>query len=481
MISKERIDQISKEILERNSFAFENGSATFGIVAYKILSDRQRAIKPVDENESKDKIGYYIEPNYLFEKVVQRDGTNSENWKDAFEKFGECNPLLKDVFEPNLIQLRQTHQNSLDECLAGYDLTTYSVAKASYLFERLLENSHMDFGKRLKATEVSLQIRELVAKLLNTDLKQERVAVFDPVSRSGSLLLTIKEKLSAQVDLYGEEILNDSLSVLKMNMLIHGMDVKNIQSNFKLGDFLEGEAFDLKRKFDVISMTPPLSRRWNADPNLLKTKYFADAGVLPPKSKADYAYILKGLQCLVDTGTMVAILPTGVLFRSTSEEIIRKYLLENKKIYALISLPKGVWYGTQISTVLMVFKQKCTDNILFIDASRDGVKNTIRLKQNVLTEEGFNKILHTYRNREEVDRYSRLVSLDEIRKNGYNLNIMRYIDTFSEKKIDVEATMSSLSAKHKVIEKSKKELIKLLNKLDTPEARQAIKAVSVSE
>jgi type I restriction enzyme M protein len=103
------------------------------------------------------------------------------------------------------------------------------------------------------------------------------------------------------------------------------------------------------------------------------------------------------------------------------------------------------------------------------------------MSKNFLTEEGFTKILHTYCNREEVDRYSRLVSLDEIRENDYNLNIPRYIDTFSEKKIDVEATMSSLSAKQKVIEKSKKEMIELLNKLDTPEARQAIKAVSISE
>ena len=119
--------------------------------------------------------------------------------------------------------------------------------------------------------------------------------------------------------------------------------------------------------------------------------------------------------------------------------------------------------------------------MLFIDAGRDGVKNATRLKQNFLTEAGFNKIFHTYRNREEVDRYSRLVSLDEIRENDYNLNIPRYIDTFFEKKIDVEATMSSLSAKQKVIETSKKEMIEFMRNLDTPEARQAIKAVSISE
>ena len=203
--------------------------------------------------------------------------------------------------------------------------------------------------------------------------------------------------------------------------------------------------------------------------------------MLPPKSKADYAYVLRELQHLSEDGTMAVMLPTGALFRSAAEGEIRKHLLEKQNIHAVISLPQGARNFTAIYTVLLIFKQKKTDKILFIDASRDGVKNATRLKQNFLTEEGFAKILHTYRNREEVDRYSKLVSLDEIRENDYNLNIPRYIDTFSEKKIDVEATMSSLSAKQRVIETSKKEMIELLNKLDTPEARQAIKAVSISE
>ncbi|WP_416274636.1 N-6 DNA methylase [Lactobacillus delbrueckii] len=208
---------------------------------------------------------------------------------------------------------------------------------------------------------------------------------------------------------------------------------------------------------------------------------FSKVGVLPPKSKADYAYVLRGLQHLSEDGTMAVMLPTGALFRSAAEGEIRKYLLEKQNIHAVISLPLGARNYTAIYTVLLIFKQKKSDQILFIDASRDRVKNATRLKQNFLTEEGFAKILHTYRNREEVDRYSRLVSLDEIRENDYNWNIPRYIDTFSEKKIGVEATMSSLSAKQRVIEKSKKEMIELLNKFDTPEARQAIKAVSISE
>ena len=479
MISEERIDQISKDILESSGFAFENRSTAFELLAYKILSDRQRAIKPVDENESKDKIGYYIEPNYSFEKVAQRDRTNPESWYEAFQKFAATNLLLLDMFTSEYPHLGEIKDKSLEDYLTTCDFTGFSVTESSFLFDELLENCNSDH-RMLYSGDVPKQMRKLIAEILNSEVKKEKVSIFDPVAMSGSLLLTLKEKFPSNVELYGEELSSDIFRLSKMNMLIHGIDTQTIHDNFVRGDFLKDEGLDANSKFDIIPMTPPFSS-WDADPELLNDPCFSEVGVLPPKSKADYAYVLRGLQHLSEDGTMAVMLPTGALFRSATEGEIRKYLLEKQNIHAVISLPQGARNYMAIYTVLLIFKQKKSDKILFIDASRDGVKNAIRLKQNFLTEEGFAKILHTYRNGEEVDRYSRLVSLDEIRKNDYNLNIPRYIDTFSEKKIDVEAMMSSLSAKQKVIETSKKEMIELLNKLDTPEARQAIKAVSISE
>lgn len=480
MISKERIDQISKDIFESSGFAFGNRGTAFELLAYKIQSDRQRAIKPVDENESKDKIGYYIEPNYLFEKVAQRDCTNSESWYEAFQKFAVTNPLLSDTFISEYPHLDEIKDKSLEDYLMTCDFTGFSVAESSFLFDELLENCYSD-RRMMYSGDVPKQMRELIAEILNSEVKTEKVSIFDPVAMSGSLLLTLKEKFQSKVELYGEEFSPDLLRLLKLNMLIHGVDINTIHSNFVRGDFLLGEELDVNSKFDIIPMTPLFSRHWDANPELLNDPCFSEVGALPPKSKADYAYVLWGLQHLSEDGTMAVMLPTGALFRSAAEGEIRKYLLEKQKINAVIALPQGARNFTGIYTVLLVFKQKKSDKVLFIDASRDGVKNATRLKQNFLTEEGFAKILHTYRNREEVDRYSKLVSLDEIRENDYNLNIPRYIDTFSEKKIVVEATMSSLSAKQKAIETSKKEMIELLNKLDTPEARQAIKAVSISE
>lgn len=480
MISKEKIDQISKDILEKSSVTFENGSTAFGLVAYKILSDRQKATKPVDENESKDKIGYYIEPNYLFEKVAQKARTNSEKWCEAFQRFAVTNPMLSDIFISEYTPLGEIKDKSLEDYLTTCDFTGFSVTESSFLFDELLENCFSDH-RMMYLFDAPKQMRELIADILNSEVKTGKVSIFDPVAMSGSLLLTLKEKFPSKVELYGEEISSDILRLSKMNMLIHGMDTRTIHNNFVEGDFLTNKHLEGNSKFDIIPMTPPFSRHWDANPELLNDLCFSEVGVLPPKSKADYAYVLRGLQHLSEDGTMAVMLPTGALFRSAAEGEIRKYLLEKQKIHAVIALPQGARNFTGIYTVLLVFKQKKSDKVLFIDASRDGVKNATRLKQNFLTEAGFNKILHTYRNREEVDRYSRLVSLDEIRENDYNLNIPRYIDTFSEKKIDVEATMSSLSAKQKVIEKSKKEMIELLRKLDTPEARQAIKAISISE
>ncbi|MBT8951520.1 N-6 DNA methylase, partial [Lactobacillus delbrueckii subsp. bulgaricus] len=121
----------------------------------------------------------------------------------------------------------------------------------------------------------------------------------------------------------------------KMNMLVHGIDTQTIHDNFVRGDFLKDEELDANSKFDIIPMIPPFSRHWDANPELLNDPCFSEVGVLPPKSKADYAYVLRGLQHLSEDGTMAVMLPTGALFRSAAEGEIRKYLLEKQNIHAV--------------------------------------------------------------------------------------------------------------------------------------------------
>lgn len=195
----------------------------------------------------------------------------------------------------------------------------------------------------------------------------------------------------------------------------------------------------------TIIANPPFSILWNADGCLLSDQRFSEYGKLAPKSKADYAFVQDMVHHLDETGLMTVVLPHGVLFRGSSEGHIRRYLIEEKNcLDAVIGLPGNIFFGTNIPTCILVFKKNRTtdDNVLFIDASREFEKQK---NKNVLTLDNILKISKTYRNRETIDKYSRLVPLSEVSENDFNLNIPRYVDTFEvEPEIDIEAVMKNI-------------------------------------
>ena len=190
---------------------------------------------------------------------------------------------------------------------------------------------------------------------------------------------------------------------------------------------------------------PPFSATWSADNKFLSDDRFGKAGVLAPKSKADFAFILHMVHHLNEGGTMACVAPHGVLFRGNAEGKIRQFLIETKNyIDAIIGLPANIFYGTSIPTCILVLKKcrKEDDNILFIDASKEFEKVKT---QNKLRPEHIEKIVTTYRERREIERYSHLATLDEVRENDYNLNIPRYVDTFEEEEpIDIQAVMADI-------------------------------------
>jgi len=200
----------------------------------------------------------------------------------------------------------------------------------------------------------------------------------------------------------------------------------------------------------------------------MKDPRFKDYGKLAPRTKADYAFILHSLYHLKEDGTMAIVLPHGVLFRGGAEGTIRENLIENSngnQIYAVIGLPANLFYGVGIPTTIMVFKKhRTTNDILFIDASQEFEKEK---NQNKLTDENIEKIMKTYHNRIDVDKYAHLASIEEIRENEYNLNIPRYVDTFEEEKpIDLGQIRDFLAKDNeeiarleKVIEEQLKQLV----------------------
>lgn len=217
-------------------------------------------------------------------------------------------------------------------------------------------------------------------------------------------------------------------------------------------------------KYQSALMNPPYSADWSADKEFLQDDRFKKYGKLAPKSKADFAFLLHGFYQLDDNGTMAVVLPHGVLFRGSAEAVIRKTLLENGNIDAVIGLPGNLFVGTTIPTVIIVLKKNRQNNdVFFIDASKDFIKGK---KQNTLSEEHLKKILSTYKNRQDVDKYAHIATLDEIKENDYNLNIPRYVDTFEEEEpIDLVAVNKEIMQIDKEIEASEAELISMLGEL----------------
>lgn len=222
----------------------------------------------------------------------------------------------------------------------------------------------------------------------------------------------------------------------------------------------------LERLFERIIGNPPFSANWDATRKFLNDERFNVCGKLAPKSKADFAFVQHMIYQLDDNGTLAVVLPHGVLFRGKSEGVIRKYLIEKCNVLdTVIGLPADIFYVTKISTVILVFK-KCrehNENILFIDASNDFDKGK---NKNILMEEHINKIVQTYLNRESIDKYSYVATLEEIKKNDYNLNISRYVDTFEEEEpVDLQAVSARIAEIDKEIASIEQELASYLKEL----------------
>ena len=260
--------------------------------------------------------------------------------------------------------------------------------------------------------------------------------VLDFACGSGSLLLNVRHEMGKHGigKIYGQEKNITTYNLARMNMLLHG--VKDTEFEIHHGDSLLNDWNILneinpskKIQFDAIVANPPFSYRWEPSEELAKDFRFKNYG-LAPKSAADFAFLLHGFHFLREDGTMAIILPHGVLFRGGKEELIRKKLLTDGNIDAVIGLPSNLFYSTGIPVCILVLKKcKKHDDVLFINASEHFEKGK---RQNTLRDSDVRKIVETYQYRKETERYSRSVSMCEIIDNDYNLNISRYVSTAKE-------------------------------------------------
>ena len=433
---------------------------------------------------------YVIKPEFLWGNIAKLASENehdlldilhcsfdyveNESFDDSFSGlFSEINlnsdKLGKDYTarNKNLCNIINKLHNGLNEFSDSMENDTDTLGDAyEYLIEKFAANAGQKAGEFYTPQYVSDILSEIVALDSQnpvTGNREKLDTVFDFACGSGSLLLNVNRKLkrnnAIMGKIYGQEKNITTYNLARMNMILHG--VRDNQFDIFHGDTLTND-WDIlreqnpakKKEFDAIVANPPFSLKWKPNDATSDDVRFNDHGVAP-KSAADFAFLLHGLHYLKDDGTMAIILPHGVLFRGGAESRIRKKLLTDGNIDAIIGLPSNLFYSTGIPVCILIIKKcKKDDDILFIDASTEGNFKKEK-RQNILEEKHVTKIVNTYKNRKEEERYSKRISIGEIEKNDYNLNISRYIDTTkTEPPVDMvknTAKINTLDEKAKLL------------------------------
>ena len=452
----EKIENFTNELLKVDGITFTSLDSN--------NSEHEEILNSL-KDDCVQQLGYFLKPNELFSAMAKKGNSDNNNFilddltqvlrhiesstmgtesEDDFEHLFEDLDLTStklgrtEEAKNKLIAKVLYHLDNINFELKNHDRDVLGDA-----YEYLIGQFAAGAGKKAGEFYTPQEVSKILAKLVTVG-KTRLKSVYDATCGSGSLLLRVAKEVEDVSNFYGQELNRTTYNLARMNMIMH--DVHYRKFDIKQEDTLEHPQH-LEHRFEAIVANPPFSANWSANPLHLNDDRFSQYGKLAPSSKADFAFIQHMIYHLDDNGTMAIVLPHGVLFRGASEGHIRQYLIEDRNyLDAVIGLPSNIFYGTSIPTCILVFK-KCrehSDNILFIDASNDYEKAK---NQNYLTNENIEKIIDTYANRKEIEKYSHLASMQEIKENDYNLNIPRYVDTFEEEEvIDLEKVSSELKA-----------------------------------
>lgn len=451
---------LSEKIENYVNQALENDEITFKQL-WESQEEEADELQDEVKKQCLENIGYFVEPQYLFTSIIDQIKHNenilpqlerslkriedSTLGQESEEDFGGLFSDI-DLASPKLGKTAEDKNKLISNVLIALNGIDFGADEATQIdvlgdaYEYMISQFAAGAGKKAGEFYTPQEVSRILAEIVTIGHNRLR-NVYDPTCGSGSLLIRAAN-IGNAVEIFGQEKNPTTYNLARMNMLLHGIKF----SNFKIenGDTLEADAFGDKQ-FDAIVANPPFSAEWSAADKFNNDDRFSKAGRLAPRKTADYAFILNMIYHLNDGGTMACVAPHGVLFRGNAEATIRRFLIENKNyVDAIIGLPANIFYGTSIPTCIIVMKKcrKEDDNILFIDASKEFEKVKT---QNKLREEHIRKIVETYRDRKEIEKYSHCASLKEIAENDYNLNIPRYVDTFEEEEpIDIKAVMAEI-------------------------------------
>jgi type I restriction enzyme M protein len=457
-----------------------------GFIFYKYVSDKlvsfvkeqgmtEDEIKALGEDDPEtleyvqSNLGYFISYNNLFSTWVDpKSDFDESNVRDALSAFSRLiHPNHKKLFE-GIFTTLETGLSKLGESApkrtkaisdllhliksipmggnVGYDVLGYIY---EYLIEKFAANAGKKAGEFYTPHEVSLLMSEITAHELK---HKDKIEIYDPTSGSGSLLINIGSSVAKyakskdDIKYYAQELKESTYNLTRMNLIMRGILPDNITT--RNGDTLEDDwpYFDESDPLatynplyvDAVVSNPPYSQPW--DPSFKDSDPRYSRFGLAPKTKADFAFLLHDLYHLKPDGIMTIVLPHGVLFRGGEEGQIRKQLIENNHIDAIIGLPANIFFGTGIPTVIIVLKQKRQNtDMLVVDASKHFIKEG---KNNKLQASDIKRVTDAVINRESIDKFSKVVSKQTLRENGYNLNIPRYVDSSAAAESwDLHATM----------------------------------------
>jgi len=380
------------------------------------------------------------------------DESFSSNFKGLFSEINLASEKLGKTYEQRNDRLCVIIKKIADG-LAKFPTDRDLLGNA---YEYLIGQFAAGSGKKAGEFYTPQQISSILSGIVTLDSQDPATGkrsklgkVLDFACGSGSLLLNIRRRMGKNGigKLYGQEKNITTYNLARMNMLLHG--VRDTEFEIFHGDTLLNEWPLLREEnpskkitFDAVVANPPFSYRWNPNEEMGEDFRFKSYG-LAPKSAADFAFLLHGFHFLAKEGTMAIILPHGVLFRGNAEAKIRKKLLLDGNIDTVISLPAKLFYSTGIPVCVLVLKKcKKFDDVLIINASEYFEKGK---RQNQLLPEHIDKIIDTYQNRNEEERYSRRVSIEEIEENDFNLNISRYVSTaLPEEPVDLKQVNDEL-------------------------------------
>jgi len=504
----------SADILRSKMDANEYKSYLLGLIFYKYLSDKMllkasdlleletddvvQAQKNYEEafNDQElhedlveavmDDVAYIIKPELTFTTLVNNihKGTfQLEDLAQGFRDIEQSSEIFENVFEDidlyskKLGSTPQKQNESISEVMK--ELANLNIAHEGDVlgdaYEYLIGQFASTSGKKAGEFYTPQEVSELMTRIVIHEKENNKgFTAYDAAMGSGSLLLKLKEysNESGTISYYGQELNTSTYNLARMNMILHGVSVEN--HHLHNSDTLDQDwPTEEPTNFDAVLMNPPYSAKWTADKGFLDDPRFSPYGVLAPKSRADFAFLLHGYYHLKDTGKMAIVLPHGVLFRGHAEEKIRKILLDNGAIDTVIGLPANIFYNTSIpTTVIILKKNRSTKDVLFIDASQEFEKGR---NQNYLKSEHIDRIVDTYVKREDVEKYAHVASFEEIVENDYNLNIPRYVDTFEEEEpIDLVNLGKELVELNKEIKKSEQEFLSMLDELQENEETKDI-------